>query len=172
MNNPKKNGVITVNCNNHPDSRSSKFLHTFRRVNRNMMHFIHKTALENGLSIPQYSVLMTIAPRKEMTQKQLGEVLQIPKSTLSTAVDGLVQTEWLHRQPVPDNRREMQLILSEKGNNLFENISQQKGSIHRTIESVMNTLTEKQFEEFQATLLHIADFLEHETNSKENNAND
>lgn len=158
-----------VNCNHPPDSRSTKFLHTFWRVNRNMMRFIHKTAMENELSIPQYSVLMTIAPRKEMTQKQLGEVLQIPKSTLSTAIDGLVQTEWLHRQPVPDNRREMQLILSQKGNNLFENIRQQKGSIHRTIESVMDTLTEKQFEEFQATLLHIAEFLENETITKENN---
>lgn len=161
-----------MDCNNLTDSKSSKFLHTFRRVNKNMMRFIHNTALENDLSIPQYSVLMTIAPRKEMTQKQLGEVLQIPKSTLSTAVDGLVQTEWLHRQPVPDNRREMQLILSEKGNSLFEKISQQKGSIHRTIETIMDTLTEKQFEEFQATLLHIADFLENETISKENNQND
>ena len=66
----------------------------------------------------------------------------------------------------------MQLILSEKGNDLFEKISQQKGSIHRTIESIMDTLTEKQFEEFQATLLHIADFLENETSLKENNQND
>ncbi|MDI2586813.1 MarR family transcriptional regulator [Psychrobacillus sp. NEAU-3TGS] len=161
-----------MNCNIPPDSRSSQFLHTFWRVNRNMMRFIHKTALENDLSIPQYSILMTIAPRKEMTQKQLGEVLQIPKSTLSTAVDGLVQTEWLHRQPVPDNRREMQLILSEKGNSLFDKISQQKGSIHRTIESIMDTLTEQQFEEFQTTLLHIADFLDSETISKENNPDD
>ena len=152
-----------MDCNNLTDSKSSKFLHSFRRLNQNMMRFIHKTALENDLSIPQYSVLMTIAPRKEMTQKQLGEVLQIPKSTLSQAVDGLVQTGWIHRQPVPDNRREMQLLLSEKGNTLFKKISQQKGSIHRTIESVMGTLTEKQFDEFLATLLHIADFLENET---------
>ena len=61
-----------MDCNNPPDSRSTKFLHTFWRVNRNMMRFIHKAALENELSIPQYSILMTIAPRKEMTQKQLG----------------------------------------------------------------------------------------------------
>ena len=72
------------------------------------------------LSIPQYSVLMTIAPRKGMTQKQIGEVLQIPKSTLSQAVDGLVQTGWIHRQSVEDNRREMQLSLSEKGKTLLK----------------------------------------------------
>lgn len=161
-----------MDCNNLTDSKSSKFLHLFRRLSQNMMRFIHKTALDNDLSIPQYSVLMTIAPRKEMTQKQLGEVLQIPKSTLSQAVDGLVQTGWIHRQSVPDNRREMQLLLSEKGNTLFKKISQQKGSIHRTIESVMGTLTEKQFDEFLATLLHITDFLENETNSKENKQND
>ena len=71
MNNTKKNGVITVDCNNQLDSRSSKFLHTFWRVNKNMMRFIHKTALENDLSIPQYSVLMTIAPTKRNDTKTI-----------------------------------------------------------------------------------------------------
>jgi DNA-binding MarR family transcriptional regulator len=136
------------------------------------MRFVHTTALENDLSIPQYSVLMTIAPQKEMTQKQIGEVLQIPKSTLSQAVDGLVQTEWIHRKPVKDNRREMQLILSEKGVALFKKISSQKGSIHQTIDSAIGSLDEKQFEELQATLLHIADFLEKEMTTKENIQND
>jgi DNA-binding MarR family transcriptional regulator len=136
------------------------------------MQFVHKTALEHGLTVPQYSLLMTIAPNKEITQKKLGEIVQIPKSTLSQSVDGLVQAGWIERDPVPDNRREMQLILSEKGKILYETIAQKKGTIHQVIDSVLNTLTEKQFEEIQATLLHIADSLEKETSTKGNTQND
>ncbi|WP_144510350.1 MarR family winged helix-turn-helix transcriptional regulator [Bacillus sp. FJAT-22090] len=153
-------------------NKSSDFLHSFWRVNRNLMRFVHNTAQENDLSIPQYSVLMIIAPRKEMTQKQLGEILQIPKSTLSQAVDGLVQTEWIHRQPVQDNRREMQLILSEKGETLFEKISIQKGSIHQAIESVISTIDSNQFEELQNTLHHIANLLESDSIIEESIQND
>lgn len=156
-----------MDCPYQSDKRSTQFLQSFWRVNRNLMQFAHKTALENDLSIPQYSVLMTIAPHKEMTQKQIGEILQIPKSTLSQAVDGLVQTEWIHRQPVQDNRREMQLMLSEKGIALCKKISLQKGSIHRTIDLLMDELPENKYEELQSTLLYIADFLEEEINKKE-----
>lgn len=152
---------------NISDNKSSDFLHSFWRVNRNLMRIVHNTAQEYGLSIPQYSVLMIIAPRKEMTQKQLGEILQIPKSTLSQAVDGLVQTEWIHRQPVQDNRREMQLIISEKGNALFEKIS-----IHQTIETVINTIGSNQYEEFQNTLHQIAKLLETNSIPKECIQND
>lgn len=111
---------------NQSDMDSSEFLHSLWYLSRSLMRFVHKAALENDLSIPQYSLVLAIAPHKEMTQKQIGEKLQIPKSTLSQAVDGLVQAGWLYREPVQDNRREIQLILSEKGVALFEKMSAQK----------------------------------------------
>lgn len=158
--------------NKEYNSKSSFFLHSFRRVNRELIQFAQKIALEHDLTVPHYSLLMTIAPHREITQKQLGEILQIPKSTLSQGVDVLVQAGWIKREPVPDNRREIQLILSEKGTLLFETISQKKGTIHQVIDSVLETLPEKQFKEFQATLLHIADSLEKETSTKGNLQND
>lgn len=172
MNYSKQNGGITMKDHNHLELKSSTFLHSFWRVNRSMMRFAHKTALENDLSMPQYSVLMIIAPQKEMTQKQLGEILQMPKSTLSQAVDGLVQSEWIQRKPVEDNRREMHLILSEKGISLFNQIKSHKNSIHQTLESIISTMDTKRYEELQATLTHIADLLESETHTKGCKKND
>ncbi|WP_391206907.1 MarR family winged helix-turn-helix transcriptional regulator [Psychrobacillus sp. L4] len=161
---------MNLNSKYHP--KSSEFLHSFRRVNKGLMQFLHKIALEHDLTVPQYSLLMTIAPHKEITQKKLGEILQIPKSTLSQGVDVLVQAGWIEREPVPDNRREIQLILSEKGIMLFETINQKKGTIHQVIDSALETLPEKQCEEFQATLLHIADYLENESSTEESSKND
>lgn len=143
--------------------RTVEVLRSFERVNHNMRKIFQKTALDNNLSIQQFALLMKIAPHKEMTQKDLGKETHIPKSTLSQAVDGLVLAGLLIRHPVEDNRREMQLILSDKGKELIETIWMQKGSIHQAFESALHNFTEKQCEELLASLSHIAMFLEKET---------
>ncbi|MGE8203580.1 MarR family winged helix-turn-helix transcriptional regulator [Heyndrickxia sp. NPDC080065] len=127
-----------------------------------MRKIFQKVASANNLSIPQFAVLMTIAPHKEMTQKQLGLVTHFPKSTLSQAVDGLVQAEMINRHPVEENRREMQLTLSEKGKKLHQIIQQQEGGFHHIFTSAVNKLSENQRNELLASLKHIAMFLEKE----------
>ncbi|KAB7704088.1 MarR family transcriptional regulator [Bacillus aerolatus] len=140
--------------------RSTQLLRSFWNVQKNLMRFVQKTAVENDLSVPQYSILMTIAPHKEMLQKSLGEKTFLPKSTLSQAVDGLVQAGWLNRQQVEGNRREMQLSLSEKGEAFIKTIHLQEGSIHQVFRSAVESLTEKQCDELLETHQRIAAYLE------------
>lgn len=140
--------------------RSVQLMRSFWNVQKNMMRFIQKTAVENGLSVPQYSVLMTIAPHKEMTQKNLGEKTFLPKSTLSQAVDGLVKAGWINRQQVEGNRREMQLSLSEEGETLLKTIHLQEDGIHQVFQSAVETLTDRQYEGLLEAHLQIATFLE------------
>jgi DNA-binding MarR family transcriptional regulator len=151
-----------MNHENKSIERSSELFRSFWRVNHSMRQFIHKTAMANDLSIPQYALLMTLAPKREMTQKQLGNKTHFPKSTLSQAVDGLVQLELITRHPVEENRREMQLTLSEKGKLLYETMRLQEGSIYLALESAIDTLTEKQYDEVLSVQLQIAIVLEKE----------
>ncbi|MFB7304432.1 MarR family winged helix-turn-helix transcriptional regulator [Heyndrickxia sporothermodurans] len=141
---------------------SLEILRAFDRVQQNARKIFQKTAFDHNLSIPQLVLLTKLAPQIEMTQKELGKETQLPKSTLSQAVDGLVLAGLIHRHPVEDNRREMQLILSEKGKEFFDTIWVQKGSIHHAFECALQTFTEKQSEDFLAALLQIALFLEKE----------
>ncbi|GIN87187.1 hypothetical protein J6TS2_35730 [Heyndrickxia sporothermodurans] len=127
-----------------------------------MRKIFQRTASNNQLSIPQYVLLMKIAPRKEVTQKQIGRETGFPKSTLSQAVDGLVQSNLLHRHPVEDNRREMQLTLSEEGQKLYEKISSETGSVHQVLGSAINTLTVQQQEALHSAFLQMEKFLEKE----------
>ncbi|WP_078411020.1 MarR family winged helix-turn-helix transcriptional regulator [Priestia abyssalis] len=140
--------------------RSVQLMRSFWNVQKNMMRFIQKTATENGLSVPQYSILVAIAPHKEMTQKNLGEITFLPKSTLSQAVDGLVKAGWLHRQQVEGNRREMQLSLSEEGETLLKTIHLQEGGIHQVFQSAVETLTNRQYEGLLESHQQIATYLE------------
>lgn len=140
--------------------RSVQLMRSFWNVQKNVMRFVQKTAVDNGLSVPQYSVLMCIAPHKEMTQKSLGELTFLPKSTLSQAVDGLVQAGWLSRQQVEGNRREMQLTLNDKGETFLKTIHRKEGGIHQVFQAAIETLTEKQVEELLKSHLQISTYLE------------
>ncbi|PJN88887.1 MarR family winged helix-turn-helix transcriptional regulator [Bacillus sp. mrc49] len=140
--------------------RSAQLLRSFWNVQKNIMRIVQKTAVEYGLSVPQYSILMTIILYKEMTQKNVGEKTFLPKSTLSQSVDGLVRAGLLHREPVEGNRREIQLTITEKGKNLLKTIHLHEGSIHQSFQAVVERLTEEQFEGLIGTHLQITNYLD------------
>ena len=140
--------------------RSAQLLRSFWNVQKNIMRIVQKTAVEYGLSVPQYSILMTIILHKEMTQKNVGEKTFLPKSTLSQSVDGLVRAGLLHREPVEGNRREIQLTITEKGKNLLKTIHLHEGSIHQSFQAVVERFTEEQFEGLIGTHLQITNYLE------------
>ncbi|WP_406687781.1 MarR family winged helix-turn-helix transcriptional regulator [Rossellomorea vietnamensis] len=137
-----------------------QLLRSFSRVNKTMMRFVQKTAADNGLSVPQYTILVTIAPEGELTQKTIGERTFLPKSTLSTAVDGLVQAGFLYRQQVEDNRREMLLSLSHQGETMLKGIHKQEGSIHQLTEGAVETLSEEEFAGLLEAHERIADYFD------------
>ncbi len=143
-----------------PITPGIQLLRSFARVNKTMMKFVQKTAIANGLSVPQYTVLLTVAPENKMTQKMVAEKTFLPKSTLSQAVDALVQEGLLKRQQVQDNRREMQLTLSHKGLTLLKAIHQQEGGVHELTENAVDLLTDQQFEELLETHQQIAAYFE------------
>lgn len=140
--------------------RSTQLLRSFWRVQKNIVRFVQKTAVENGLSVPQYTVLMTIILHKEMTQKMVGEQTFLPKSTLSYAVDGLVQEGFLSRQQVKGNRREMQLSITNEGEAFLKKIHLQDGGVHQLFQAAMEQLTDKQFEELLESHLLLSTYLE------------
>ena len=152
---------------NHRITPALKLLRSFSKVNKTMMRFVQKTAADNGLSVPQYTILVTIAPEKEMTQKTIGEKTFLPKSTLSQAVEGLVQAGFIHRKQVEENRREMLLSLSSKGETLLRGIHQQDGSIHQLTAGAVETLSEEQFTGLLEAHGQIADFFDEKAAEQE-----
>lgn len=127
--------------------REVRLLHSFLNVNKNLAWLVSRTAVNNGLTVPQFSVLIMIAPHRKMTQKVIGEKTFMPKSTLSQAVDGLVKAELIQRRPVEGNRRELELTLSEKGEALIAELSQQDGSVAMLFKNACDTLSEKQYQD-------------------------
>ncbi|WP_176215197.1 MarR family winged helix-turn-helix transcriptional regulator [Cytobacillus gottheilii] len=142
--------------------RVTDILKSVERVNRGLRKLFQKTAADLDLTAPQLMLLSIIASKKEVTQKQLGIEIQIPKSTLSQTIDALVQRELLERYPVEGNRREMQLVLSKQGKTLIDSIHEQKGSYYTVLKEAVDGLSEQKANLLLSSLSQIALFLEEE----------
>jgi MarR family transcriptional regulator, lower aerobic nicotinate degradation pathway regulator len=69
----------------------------------------------SGLHGGQLAVLGALADKGAMSQRQLGEVSQIEKSSLVLFLDALEAGGWVRREPNPDDRRSHRVRLTAKG---------------------------------------------------------
>jgi len=80
---------------------------------------LYKEVLEavagSGLHGGQLAILGALADKGEMSQRQLGEVAQIEKSSLVLFLDDLEDGGWVRRHANPDDRRAHCVRLTEKG---------------------------------------------------------
>lgn len=146
-------------------TRSVQLMHLLAKIRKNMMQIMQKTATENGLSVTQYRILLAIERHMEMPQKCLGEMALLPKSTLSQAVDGLVQEGWLDRQQVEGNRRETLVTLTEKGQHFLKEVHAQKGGINEILQGATDLLTDKQYEHLLEALTKMNEYLDAEADT-------
>jgi len=68
-----------------------------------------------GVTVAQCHLLLEVELRGETSVTELASALELDKSTLSRAVDGLYRAGLLHRQTDPASRRQQVIRLSEGG---------------------------------------------------------
>lgn len=129
---------------------SKELFYSFWEIQRYFMKLVKKTADKYDLSVPEYTILVMMHHQK-MTQKDVREKTYLPKSTLSHAIDKLVQSELLHREQVEGNRREIQLSISQKGREFIQKLHLERNGVHQSFYHAIESLTDKQMQE----LLHI-----------------
>ncbi|WKA55456.1 MarR family winged helix-turn-helix transcriptional regulator [Planococcus shixiaomingii] len=131
---------------NQSTTAAVELLQSFGSVHKNLFRFVQKSAADHGLSVPQYSILITLISEPALTQKIIGDKTFLPKSTLSQAVDGLVKEGLLKRQQVEGNRREVLLALSEKGLEFIRKLHMKEGSVLDVFQTVINALEPQEVE--------------------------
>lgn len=131
--------------------RASQLFHSSWKLQKHMRYLIRKTALKNGVTIPQYTILMFINQHDHITQKEIREKTLLPKSTLSKAIDGLVQQNLLVRKQVKNNRREVELFVSDKGQKFISTIFSQENRIHYLFYQAIESLSDEQFRQLLRT---------------------
>lgn len=125
--------------------RSLQLMQSFWNMQKSIMRHVQRKASENGLSVTQYNILMMLTHHNEIPQKALQEKTYLPKSTLSQAINGLVDSGYLVRQQIEGNRREIELSICEKGKDLINKIDSEENNFHQLCEDAIESLTDEQF---------------------------
>lgn len=88
---------------------------SFTSVNKMLLKFTQQNAASLGLTVMQMGILNTLYASPHITLKELSEKILAPKSTISVTVDGLVNSGMVVRESSRDDRREVNLSLSDTG---------------------------------------------------------
>jgi DNA-binding MarR family transcriptional regulator len=80
----------------------------------------------HGLGAATFGVLVTLARLEEaggVSQRRLMDELRLTSGTVSVRMDRLVAEGLVHREPDPDDRRNVRITLTREGRELFERVA-------------------------------------------------
>ncbi|PFO47300.1 MarR family winged helix-turn-helix transcriptional regulator [Bacillus cereus] len=97
---------------------AGEVVQSFISINKEIIKFTHQNASSLGLTVQQMGILNTIYTIPNITLKEISERLSVPKSTVSVNVDDvddLVSLEFIERKQSDEDRREIKLKVTPKG---------------------------------------------------------
>ena len=85
------------------------------------------------ITLPQLRVLVLASRSTSLNATEVASALRIHLSTASRLCDRLVQTGLLDRRDRPEDRRQLQLTLTEQGRGLLGSITEHRRSVFARI---------------------------------------
>lgn len=77
---------------------------------------------QQGLTVPQFDIIVTLGNRGDMTPKELVQHTLITKGTLTGVIDRLLLKGLIIRRPSTVDKRSYAISLTPKGHALFEKV--------------------------------------------------
>lgn len=71
-----------------------------------------------GISLPEFSILMTLLEHEDQTQSELGRKTAIPAHGTTRSIDALEALGLVERRPDPTSRRSRRIFLTAKGHRI------------------------------------------------------
>jgi DNA-binding MarR family transcriptional regulator len=87
----------------------------------------------HGLTQAEFRCLRLFGKDESLNNKQIAERMNLSPSRLTRIIDGLVKKEYIIREIDPNDRRNMRVCLSKKGQLLVHQLNKAYIEIHRDI---------------------------------------
>jgi MarR family transcriptional regulator, organic hydroperoxide resistance regulator len=126
-------------------------------INKTTANLTKKNAESFGLTLQQLSILNTLFSFPELTQQELVERLISSKSTISVGIDKLVKRGLVERKSSEEDRREVKLKLTKKG----EDVSKESSKNSISYKAMLLALEKMPEEDIQSLLRIQKDLLNH-----------
>ena len=96
-------------------TRVDTSLIAIRRILRATELFSRELAQSVGLTAPQFRVLQIVAENGQCTATRIAQQMRISQATVTSLVDKLVRQNMVERQRSETDRRQTNIITTEKG---------------------------------------------------------
>ncbi|MGF9846669.1 MarR family transcriptional regulator [Priestia megaterium] len=107
------------------DEQSQIDLRLFRvwvKASKTIFGHVIKDIERHGISTENFIVLELLYNKGPHTIQKISEKLSIPSGSITYVVDKLEKKEFVKREPSPTDRRASNVVLTNKGQNLFKEI--------------------------------------------------
>ncbi|MED4761507.1 MarR family transcriptional regulator [Priestia megaterium] len=107
------------------DEQSQIDLRLFRvwvKASKTIFDHVIKDIERHGISTENFIVLELLYNKGPHTIQKISEKLSIPSGSITYVVDKLEKKEFVKREPSPTDRRASNVVLTNKGQNLFKEI--------------------------------------------------
>lgn len=104
-----------MDYNDFKVKQAAEVVQSFMMISKTLVKYTQQNADNLGLTLQQMGVLNTIYSSPLITLKEITEKLLIPKSTASVSVEELVNLGLAERKSSEEDRRVINLILTDKG---------------------------------------------------------
>jgi DNA-binding MarR family transcriptional regulator len=121
--------------------QAAEVVQSFVAVNKMIIKFTQQNAASLGLTVAQMGVLNTLFSCPGITLKEVSEKIFSPKSTISITVDGLVNLGLVVRESSQEDRREVNLKLTARGEELAAT-SCHNALSYRAMVAALNNISE------------------------------
>ena len=119
----------------------------------NVFQYLSVKLSSLGITPSQYSVLSCLWRRSHATPKQLAEILGIETSTVSGLLDRLQKNGLIDRIVNSEDRREVQVIATQKGRDLEKPVTVIIDDMNK---EVLKTFTQDEIDKLKSMLRIIA----------------
>lgn len=107
------------------DEQSQIDLRLFRvwlKASKTIFDHVLKDIERHGISTENFSILELLFNKGPHTIQKISEKLSIPSGSITYVVDKLEKNDFVKRNPSPTDRRASNVVLTDKGQSLFEEI--------------------------------------------------
>ncbi|MCK4863150.1 MAG: MarR family transcriptional regulator [Dehalococcoidales bacterium] len=128
-------------------------------IRRSIQRKLVRTAfaqIEEDITLPHLEIMHILKEEGTKHIAEIGERLQIPKPQMTHLIDRLQNLEIVIRQADTTDRRIINIMLTDKGRRIIEELDQ---VIKESIEAKLSILTEEELQELSVSLKRLGDIL-------------
>jgi len=128
-------------------------------IRRSIQRKVVRTAfaqIEEDITLPHLEIMKILQQEGTKYIAEIGERLQIPRPQMTHLIDRLEKLEIATRQADTTDRRMSNIMLTDKGRRIIEELDQ---VINESIKAKLSYLTEDELRELSVSLKKLGDIL-------------